>query len=92
MLNDPWKSRLIRYAHMNHGHSVHFSTVTDVPKTILGKKFYKRNAMTRSMKWLDTLQGEVRQNELMSRHTSLCVGGRPTTSSSPKTSKTSKTY
>lgn len=75
MLNDPWKSRLIRYAHMNHGHSVHFATVTDVPKTILGKKFFKRNAMTRSMKWLDTLQGEVRQNELMSQHTSLCVGG-----------------
>lgn len=75
MLNDPWKSRLIRFAHMNHGHNVHFATVTDVPKTILGKKFFKRTAMTRSMKWLDTLQGEVRQNELMSKHTSLCVGG-----------------
>lgn len=75
MLNDPWKSRLIRYAHMNYEHNVHFATITDVPKTILGKKFFKRNAMTRSMKWLDSIQGEVRQNELMSKHTSLCVGG-----------------
>ncbi len=75
MLNDPWKARLIRFAHMNQGQSVHFATLTDSPKTILGKKFYKRTAMSRPMKWLDKIQGEVRLDELMSKHTSLCIGG-----------------
>lgn len=75
MLNDPWKARLIRFAHMNQGQSVHLATLTDSPKTILGKKFYKRTAMSRPMKWLDKIQGEVRLDELMSKHTSLCIGG-----------------
>ncbi len=75
MLNEPWKTRLIRYAHLNQRHSVHLATQTGSSRVVLGRTLHKRTVMSASMKWLDKIQGEVRQNEPMSKHTSLRVGG-----------------
>ena len=75
MLNEPWKTRLIRYAHLNQRHSVHLATQTGSSRVVLGRTLHKRAVMSASMKWLDKIQGEVRQNEPMSKHTSLRVGG-----------------
>jgi UDP-N-acetylmuramate dehydrogenase len=75
MLNEPWKARLIRFAHMHHGQGASTAIMTHSPKRILGRKIYKRQIMSQSTHWLTQIQGKVLQSELMSAHTSLCIGG-----------------
>ena len=75
MLHETWKSRLIRFARHGQSQSFQQATMPDSPRIILGKKIYKRRNMTPSTNWLSKIKGEVRQNEMLYKHTSLLVGG-----------------
>ncbi len=75
MLNDPWKTHLIQFAHRQHGQSPSLLTLPQTPKTILGRTIFKRSVMHPKISWLNKIQGKVYPNELMSQHTSLRVGG-----------------
>ena len=75
MLNDPLKTRLIRFAHLHHGQSIPMVTLTGSSRTILGRTIYKRTLMSPSTNWLNRIKGEIRHDEPMANHTSLRVGG-----------------
>ena len=76
MLQDTWKTRLFRYAHLQaYGQPARQAALSQSSRTILGRTLRKRKDMTRSTQWIHKLQGEARPNELMARHTSLRVGG-----------------
>ncbi|PIQ96865.1 MAG: UDP-N-acetylenolpyruvoylglucosamine reductase [Nitrospinae bacterium CG11_big_fil_rev_8_21_14_0_20_56_8] len=75
MLSEPLKRRLISLA--RHGAALNTSHFVrpGVQKTVLGRKIYPRATMKPSYHWLKNIKGEVRLDELMSRHTSLRIGG-----------------
>ncbi len=76
MLQDTWKTRLFRFAHLQaYGQPTQHVTASQSSRTILGRTLYKRKTMTQSSHWLNQIKGEVRSSELMSQHTSLRVGG-----------------
>jgi UDP-N-acetylmuramate dehydrogenase len=75
MLNNPWKTRLIRFAHLQQGQSVPMATLTGSSRTILGRTIHKRTFMSPSTNWLNRIKGEIRQDEPIAHHTSLRVGG-----------------
>ena len=76
MLHDTWKTRLIRFAHLQaYGKPARQATASQSCRTILGRTLYKRKSMTSSSHWLNQIKGEVRPDEMMSQHTSLRVGG-----------------
>lgn len=75
MLHEPWKSRLIRFAHPERSQSIQPITIFDAPRVILGKKFFKRQNMNPSTNWLNKIKGEVRLDEALYKHTSLRIGG-----------------
>ena len=75
MLNNPWKTRIIRFAHLHQGQSVPTATLTGSSRTILGKTIHKRIFMSPSTNWLNRIKGEIRYDEPIAYHTSLRVGG-----------------
>ena len=75
MLHETWKSRLIRFAHHEQSQSFQQATEPESPRIILGKKIYKRQNMSPATNWLSKIKGEVRQNEMLYKHTSLLIGG-----------------
>ena len=75
MLNNPWKTRLIRFAHLQQGQSVPMATLTGSSRTIMGRTIHKRTFMSPSTNWLNRIKGEIRHNEPIAHHTSLRVGG-----------------
>jgi UDP-N-acetylmuramate dehydrogenase len=75
MLNNPWKTRLIRFAHLHQGQSVPTATLTGSSRSILGKTIHKRTFMSPSTNWLNRIKGEIRYDEPIANHTSLRVGG-----------------
>ncbi|QPJ60674.1 MAG: UDP-N-acetylmuramate dehydrogenase [Candidatus Nitronauta litoralis] len=76
MLQDTWKTRLFRFAHLQaYGQPTQHATASQSSRTILGRTLYKRKPMTQSSHWLNQIKGEVRSSEMMSQHTSLRIGG-----------------
>ncbi|MDH5761535.1 MAG: UDP-N-acetylmuramate dehydrogenase [Nitrospinota bacterium] len=75
MLNTPWKTRIIRFAHLHQGQSVPMSKLTGSSRTIMGRTIHKRTLMSPSTNWLNRIKGEIRHDEPMANHTSLRVGG-----------------
>lgn len=75
MLHDPWKRRLLRFAHTGREQKFPLRTRLELPKTILGRKIVQSKIMTPSFSWLQKIKGEVRRDELMLNHTSLRIGG-----------------
>jgi UDP-N-acetylmuramate dehydrogenase len=75
MLSNPWKTRIIRFAHLQQGQGVSMSTLTGSSRTIMGKTIQKRTFMSPSTNWLNRIKGEIRHDEPIAHHTSLRVGG-----------------
>lgn len=75
MLHESWKQKLIRYANTSSGYAYPLRTRLEPQRTVLGQKLLLRKNMTHSINWLHKIKGEVRHNELLSRHTSFKIGG-----------------
>ncbi len=75
MLNEAWKRRLINIAHSGSGKEFPLKTRMEFPKTVLGQKIYQSKTMTNTFPWLHKIKGKVLQDEILSRHTSIKIGG-----------------
>ena len=75
MLSGPWKQRLIRYANTGTDHKLPMRDSLDLPRTILGRKIIQRKNMNPSFSFQNKIKGEVKYNEIMSKYTSMRIGG-----------------
>ena len=75
MLSGPWKQRLIRYANTGTDHTLPMSDSLDSLRTILGRKIIQRKNMNPSFSFQNKIKGEVKYNEIMSKYTSMRIGG-----------------
>ncbi len=73
MLSGPWKQKLIRYAHTGTDYKLPMMNSMDSPITILGRKITQRKNMNLSFQ--NKIKGEVLYDEMMSKHTSMRIGG-----------------
>ena len=75
MLSRPWKQRLIRYANTGTNHKLPMRNSLDSPRTILGRKITQRKNMNLSFSFQNKIKGEVLYDEMMSKYTSMRIGG-----------------
>ena len=75
MLSGPWKQKLIRYAHTGTDYKLPMRNSMDSPRTILGRKITQRKNMNRSFSFQNKIKGEVLYDEMMSKYTSMRIGG-----------------
>ena len=75
MLSGPWKQRLIRYANTGTDHKLPMRDSLGLPRTILGRKIIQRKNMNPSFSFQNKIKGEVRYDEIMSKYTSMRIGG-----------------
>jgi len=75
MLSGPWKQKLIRYAHTGTDYKLPMRNSMDSPRTILGRKITQRKNMNRSFSFQNKIKGEVFYDEMMSKYTSMRIGG-----------------
>ena len=75
MLSGPWKQKLIRYANTGTDYKLPMRNSMDSPRTILGRKITQRKNMNRSFSFQNKIKGEVLYDEMMSKYTSMRIGG-----------------
>jgi len=75
MLSGPWKQKLIRYAHTGTDYKLPMRNSMDLPRTILGRKITQRKNMNLSFSFQNKIKGEVLYDEMMSKYTSMRIGG-----------------
>ncbi|SVA32752.1 uncharacterized protein METZ01_LOCUS85606 [marine metagenome] len=75
MLSGPWKQKLIRYAHTGTDYKLPMRNSMDSPRTILGRKITQRKNMNLSFSFQNKIKGEVLYDEMMSKYTSMRIGG-----------------
>ena len=75
MLSGPWKQKLIRYAHTGTDYKLPMRNSMDSPRTILGRKITQRKNMNRSFSFQNKIKGEILYDEMMSKYTSMRIGG-----------------
>ena len=75
MLSGPWKQRLIRYANTGTDHKLPMGNSLDSPRTILGRKITQRKNMNLSFSFQNKIKGEILYDEMMSKYTSMRIGG-----------------
>ncbi|MBJ78526.1 MAG: UDP-N-acetylenolpyruvoylglucosamine reductase [Nitrospinae bacterium] len=75
MLSGPWKQRLIRYANTGTDQQFPMRDGLNSPRTILGRKILQRKNMNSSFSFQNKIKGEVRYDEIMSKYTSMRIGG-----------------
>jgi len=75
MLSGPWKQKLIRYAHTGTDYKLPMRNSLDLPRTILGRKITQRKNMNLSFSFQNKVKGEVLYDEMMSKYTSMRIGG-----------------
>jgi UDP-N-acetylmuramate dehydrogenase len=75
MLSGTWKQKLIRYAHTGTDYKLPMRNSMDSPRTILGRKITQRKNMNRSFSFQNKIKGEVFYDEMMSKYTSMRIGG-----------------
>jgi len=75
MLSGPWKQKLIRYAYTGTDYKLPIRNSMDSPRTILGRKITQRKNMNLSFSFQNKIKGEVLYDEMMSKYTSMRIGG-----------------
>ena len=75
MLSGPWKQRLIYYANTGTDHKLPVRNSLDSPRTILGRKITQRKNMNLSFSFQNKIKGEIFYDEMMSKYTSMRIGG-----------------
>ena len=75
MLSGPWKQKLIRYANTGTDYKLPMRNSMDSPRTILGRKITQRKNMNLSFSFQNKIKGEVLYDEMMSKYTSMRIGG-----------------
>jgi len=75
MLSGPWKQKLIRYANTGTDYKLPMRNSMDSPRTILGRKITQRKNMNISFSFQNKIKGEVLYDEMMSKYTSMRIGG-----------------
>ena len=75
MLSGPWKQRLIRYANTGTNLKLPMRDSVGLTRTILGRKIIQRKNMNPSFSFQNKIKGEVKYNEIMSKYTSMRIGG-----------------
>jgi UDP-N-acetylmuramate dehydrogenase len=75
MLSGPWKQKLIRYANTGTDYKLPMRNSMDLPRTILGRKITQRKNMNLSFSFQNKIKGEVLYDEMMSKYTSMRIGG-----------------
>ena len=75
MLSGPWKQKLIRYANTGTDYKLPMRNSLDLPRTILGRKITQRKNMNLSFSFQNKIKGEVLYDEMMSKYTSMRIGG-----------------
>jgi len=75
MLSGPWKQKLIRYANTGTDNKLPMKNSMDSPRTILGRKITQRKKMNLSFSFQNKIKGEVLYDEMMSKYTSMRIGG-----------------
>jgi len=75
MLSRSWKQRLIRYANTGTDHKLPTRDSMGLSRTILGRKIIQRKNMNSSFSFQNKIKGEVRYDEIMSKYTSMRIGG-----------------
>ena len=75
MLSGSWKQRLIRYANTGTDYKLPIRDNLDLTRTILGRKIIQRKNMNPSFSIQNKIKGEVRYDEIMSKYTSMRIGG-----------------
>ena len=75
MLSGPWKQKLIRYANTGTDYKLPMRNSMDLPRTILGRKITQRKNMNLSLSFQNKIKGEVLYDEMMSKYTSMGIGG-----------------
>jgi UDP-N-acetylmuramate dehydrogenase len=75
MLSGHWKQKLIRYAHTGTDYKLPMRNSMDSPKTILGRKISQRKNMNHSFSFQNKIKGKVFYDEMMSKYTSIRIGG-----------------
>ena len=75
MLSEPWKQRLIRYANTGTDHKLPMRNSLGLTRAILGRKIIQRKNMNPSFSFQNKIKGEVLYDEIMSKYTSMQIGG-----------------
>ncbi len=75
MQTETWKKKLIRYAHTGKGSELPWKSKPGPQKLVLGHKIFLRKTMNPSFEWLEKIKGDIRYDELLSRFTSIRIGG-----------------
>jgi UDP-N-acetylmuramate dehydrogenase len=75
MLSGPWKQKLIRYANTGIDYKLPMRNSMDLPITILGRKITQRKNMNMSLSFQNKIKGQVLYDEMMSKYTSMRIGG-----------------